>query len=126
MCARLSRFCRWMPLLLAISVPAPSWARIGGGQHYRSGGSNRSYGSRSTPSSGGSGGTHTYASPSTPSDGGGDLGGVVVYLVAVTFRHPGLMCPLWIAAGLVLYSFLRRRNYSFATQKAFEQREADL
>ncbi len=127
--AWLSRFSRWMPLLVAISVPASSWARIGGGQHYRSGnyrstpsGSNRSYGSRSTPSSG----DQSYASPSTPSGGSGDLGGVVFYLVAVTFRHPGLMCPLWIAAGLVLYSFLRRRNYSSATQKAFEQREADL
>ena len=104
-----------MPLLLALSVPAPSWARIGGGQHYRSGGSNRTYGSRSTPSSGGG---HTYASPSTPRDGSGDLGGVVFYLVAVTVRNPGLMCPLWIAAGLVLYSFLRRRNYASATQKA--------
>src|SRR5262249_33389791 len=40
--------------------------------------------------------------------------------------HPGLACPLWVVAGLVLYSFLRRRNYSSATQKAFEQREADL
>src|SRR5215472_17041092 len=122
MSARLSRFCRWIPLLLAISIPAPSWGRIGGGQHYRSGGSNRSYGSRSTPS--GSGG-HSYA-PSAPSDGSGDLGGIVFYLVAVTFRHPGLMCPLWVAAGLILYSFIRRRNYSSATQKAFEQREADL
>src|SRR5215468_8346032 len=100
MSARLSRFCRWIPLLLAISIPAPSWGRIGGGQHYRSGGSNRSYGSRSTPS------------------GSGDLGGIVFYLVAVTFRHPGLMCPLWVAAGLILYSFIRRRNYSSATQKA--------
>ncbi|HME92162.1 MAG TPA: Tim44-like domain-containing protein, partial [Myxococcaceae bacterium] len=124
--AWLSRFFRWMPLLLALSLSAPSWARIGGGQHYRSGnsrstpsGSSRSYGSRS------SGGDHSYA-PSTPSDGGGDLGGVVFYLVAITFRHPALMCPLWIAAGLVLYSVLRRRNYSSATQKAFEQREADL
>ncbi len=98
--AWLSRFSRWMPLLVAISVPAASWARIGGGQHYRStpGGSNRSYGSHSTPSSG----DHSFTSPSTPS-GGGDLGGVVFYLVAVTFRHPGLMCPLWVAAGLVLY-----------------------
>ena len=122
MSARLSRFCRWIPLLLAISIPAPSWGRIGGGQHYRSGGSNRSYGSRSTPSSSGG---HSYA-PSAPSDGSGDLGGIVFYLVAVTFRHPGLMCPLWVAAGLILYSFIRRRNYSSATQKAFEQREADL
>lgn len=117
----LLRIGRFVALWLLIAVPAQSWARIGGGQHYRSSpSSSRSFGSRSS-----SGGGHSH-SPSTPDRGGGDSGGLLFYLVAVTFRNPGVMCPLWLVAGLVLYSWLRRRNSSTATQRAFEQREADL
>src|SRR5690242_19998836 len=101
----LYRICRWLPFFLGILAPALSFARIGGGQHYRS---DREPSSRSLPS------------------GGDDLGGLVFYLAALTFQHPGLMCPLLIAGAVVFYLYQRSRNPSASTQKAFEQREADL
>jgi len=102
----LFRVSRWTPLLLAILVPALSWARSGGGQHYRSG--------------------REPSSRSSPSDGGGDLGGIIFYLVALTFQHPALMFPLIVGGCLFFYYYQRSRNPSASTQKAFEQREADL
>jgi len=114
--AWLFRICRWWPLILSILLPALSWARAGGGQHYRSG---HDSAARSAPSGGHSGG-----GPS--GGGGGDLGGLVFYLLALTFEHPGVMCPLLIVGGIVLSVFLRNRDRPGSTQKAFEQREADL
>jgi len=76
----LFRVSRWSPLLLAILVPALSWARSGGGQHYRSG--------------------REPSSRSSPSDGGGDLGGIIFYLVALTFHHTALMLPLMVGGCL--------------------------
>src|SRR6266852_2868947 len=110
----LFRICRWLPLILSILLPALSWARVGGGQHYRSG---HDSAPRSAPSGGHSGG---------PSGGGGDVGGLIFYLLALTFEHPGLMCPLLIVGGIVVSMFLRNRDRPGSTQKAFEQREADL
>jgi tellurite resistance protein len=99
----LIRLRRWLPLLIVL-LPALASARIGGGQHYRSG-----------------------REPSHPSSGGGDdYSGVVFYLVALTLEHPGLMVPLVIVGALLFYWYQRGRDPSAATQKAFEQREADL
>jgi uncharacterized tellurite resistance protein B-like protein len=104
--AWLFRICRWLPLVTSILLPALSWARVGGGQHYKSGRDSDSH--------------------SAPSGGGGDLGGIVFYLIALTFERPGLMCPLLFVGGLVFFMVLRNRDRPGATQKAFEQREADL
>jgi tellurite resistance protein len=102
----LFRISRWLPLLLGVVVPALSWARIGGGQHYRSG--------------------REHVSRSSPSGGGGDVGGIVFYLVALTVEHPGVMCPTLLVVAFLFYLYKRSRDPSASTQKAFEQREADL
>jgi len=103
---RLFRLARWVPLCLALLIPVLAWARIGGGEHYKTG--NR-------------------PQPVSPrGDGGGDLGGVLFYLVALTVEHPQVMCPLLVVLGAFFFLYQRSRNPSASTQRALEQREAEL
>lgn len=100
----LFRLARWAPIGLALLAPVLAWGRIGGGQHYQSG----------------------SRSPSYPGSDGDGLGGALFYLVALTLDYPHLLCPLLIIGGALYYYYQRNRSPSATTQKAFEQREADL
>ncbi len=104
---RLFRVARWAPLCLGVLLPALAWARIGGGEHYK-------------------GGNRWHPGSSFDGDGGGDLGGLVFYLLALSIEHPLLMCPLLLTAGALFFFYQRRRDPSASTQRALEQREAEL
>lgn len=104
---------RWAPglvtglgLLLWL-LPWAALARGGGGEHYSSG--------RGSGSSGGGGG------------GGGDGGGgeLLFWLLRLTFEYPKVMLPL-IGGGVLVWFFVQRNVLpTGATQRAFEQREAE-
>ncbi len=102
------RLARWSPFLIALLLPLLADARIGGGEHYKSG--NRSHSNQ----------------PGSHPGGNDDFGGTLFYLVALTVDHPQVMCPL-LLVGIALYYFYQRTaSPSASTQRAFEQREAEL
>ncbi|MHB8876106.1 MAG: hypothetical protein ACYC8T_20640 [Myxococcaceae bacterium] len=95
---------RWgpyFPLAAALLLPALALARVGGGEHYSSG---------SSSSSGGG------------DDGAGELFAVLIWLA---FEHPTVGVPLLIIVG-VGYFFAKRNTSTAKTQRAFQQREAEV
>jgi predicted lipid-binding transport protein (Tim44 family) len=107
MWVRLFGLARWAPLCLGVQLPALAWARIGGGEHYK-------------------GGNRSHPGSSFDGDGSGDLGGLVFYLFALGFEHPLLICPLLLTLGALFLFYQRSRDPSASTQRALEQREAQL
>src|SRR3981081_1147027 len=95
------RFARWAPLLAALLVPMLAGARVGGGEHYKSG-----------------------KSPARTGDhrggGGDDLGGVLFYLIELTFAYPHIVGPMLLIGGVLFYWYRRSTNPFTTTQKAFE------
>jgi tellurite resistance protein len=88
----------YLPLLLLL--PAIALARVGGGENYQSQ-------DRDQP-------------------GGDDgLGQIVFFLIQLVFRHPKVGIPLLIIGGVV-YFLAKRNNPTARTQRAFQQREAEL
>src|SRR5262249_21992202 len=118
------RMAKWMPLCLALAIPVLAWGRIGGGEHYKSGSRERS--SSSSRGGGDKSGYRDHPSSSPHGDGGGDLGGVVLSVVALTVEHPSVMCPLLVVLGALFFVYQRSRNPSASTQRALERREAEL
>ncbi|MFL5355758.1 TIM44-like domain-containing protein [Archangium sp.] len=98
---------RWAPWLLpglALVVPLVSLARGGGGEHYQAPSNDR----------GGDGG-----------GGGGIPIQLIYWLVRLTFRYPHIMLPL-IGLGVAGWYFYQRNLHpTGATQRAFQQREAE-
>lgn len=101
---RLARWLPWVPTLALLLVPLLALARGGGGEHYSSGRSHNGGGS------------------------GGD-GGVFFYLLELVFRlifyYPKVGIPLLILLGVGWWWYQRNLSPSGATQRAFEQREAE-
>ncbi|HLL53394.1 MAG TPA: Tim44-like domain-containing protein, partial [Myxococcaceae bacterium] len=101
---RLARLGPWLLVLL----PVVAWARGGGGENYNSGQRERSRGN-------GNG------------DGGGEgLGYLLYFVVRLTLQHPMVMCPLITIAGLAYYFWQKSNDPTATTQRAFQQREAEL
>lgn len=99
---RLARWAPWLPSLAVLLVPLLALARGGSGEHYTRG--------------------------SDRDSGGGD--GDVLYfffqLVTFAFRYPKIGVPLLIVAGVGYWYYQRNLHPTGTTQRAFEQREADL
>jgi tellurite resistance protein len=93
-----------MPWLLL--WPASALARVGGGQHYSQGG----------VSHGGHG---------ADGDGGGDSG-LIFAILELTIRYPQIMCPLLTIVGIAFFFYRRANNPTARTQRALDQREAEL
>jgi hypothetical protein len=99
---------RWAPWLLlglgpVLLVPLVALARGGGGENYQA--------------------------PSSDRDSGGGGGSVpielIYWVVRLTFRYPHIMLPL-IGIGVVGWHFYKRNLHpTGATQRAFQQREAE-
>ena len=93
---------RWgpyLPLVLALVLPAIALARVGGGESY---------------SSGRSSGGHD--------DGAGDVFAILIWLA---FEHPTIGIPLLIIFGIA-YMVMKRNTSSAKTQRAFQQAEAEV
>ncbi|PTL85907.1 TIM44-like domain-containing protein [Vitiosangium sp. GDMCC 1.1324] len=102
----LARWAPWLPgLALVLLVPLEALARGGGGEH--------------------------YSAPSRDRDSGGGGGDgsipieLLYWLVRLTFRYPHIMLPL-IGVGVAVWYFYQRNLHpTGATQRAFQQREAE-
>jgi tellurite resistance protein len=93
---------RWgpyLPLAVALVVPALALARVGGGESYSSG-----------RSSGGG------------DDGAGDVFAILIWLA---FEHPVIGVPLLIIFTIG-YLVMKRNTSSAKTQRAFQQAEAEV
>src|SRR4051812_3514625 len=97
---RIARLSFWASML----VPLLAIARGGGGEHYQSGDRH------SSPGGGG---------------GGGD-GEMVGWILLLLLQHPQIMCPLLVIGGIVYFVYQRNLSPTATTQRAFEQREAEL
>ena len=100
---RLAKLGPWLWLL----VPLAAFARGGGGEHYESG-----------------------KRESRPGHGGGDSNGegmayLAYFLLRLTFEHPLVMIPLLTVGGTAWYFWQKGHNPTAATQRAFQQREAE-
>lgn len=98
---RLARWASWLPVLTVLLVPLLALARVGGGEHYRSG----------------------------RSSGGGDGGFFVFELLGFLFRlifvYPQVGIPLLLICGFGWWFYKKNVHPTGATQRAFEQREAE-
>ena len=94
------RFGPYLPALVALVLPALALARVGGGENYSSG-RGRSHGN---------------------DDGAGDLFAILIWLA---FEHPAIGVPLLIIFGIG-YVVMKRNTSSAKTQRAFQQREAEV
>ncbi|MBF5040862.1 hypothetical protein FGE12_00555 [Aggregicoccus sp. 17bor-14] len=90
-----------LSLLVLLLVPCVALARAGGGEHYRGHG----------PSGGG---------------GDGDFGFILWMLLDLTLHYPQLMLPVLGLAVVGYVVYQRRLSPRGSTQRAFQQREAEL
>src|SRR5688572_16405756 len=88
---------------LGLLLPALAAARSGGGEHYEA--------ERSQTSSGGG------------NSGGGDG---LLWILYFTLQHPRLMVPLLVLGGIGYLYYQKTRGPTATTQRAFQQREAEL
>lgn len=100
---RLARWAPWLPALAVLLVPLLALARGGGGEHYTRG--------------------------SDRDSGGGDDGAllyILFRLITFAFRYPKIGIPLLIVVGVAWWFYKRNLHPTGTTQRAFEQREAEL
>jgi tellurite resistance protein len=99
---RLARWAPWLPALTVLLVPLLALARGGSGENYTRGNDRDSGG-----------------------DGGGDILYILFELLTFAFRYPKLGIPLLILFGVGYWFYRRNLHPTGATQRAFEQREAE-
>jgi tellurite resistance protein len=100
---RLARWAPWLPALAILLLPLLALARGGGGEHYTRGSDDRG---------GGGGGD------------GIDLW-ILFRLIEFVFRYPKVGIPLLLIGGIAFYFYKKNLHPTGATQRAFEQREAE-
>ncbi|XXF81591.1 TIM44-like domain-containing protein [Myxococcaceae bacterium GXIMD 01537] len=97
-----ARWLSWLPVLATLVFPLLALARGGGGEHYSSG---------------------------RDRDGGGGDGidpRIIFWIFELLFRYPKVGIPLVLAGFVVYWLYRKNLHPTGTTQRAFEQREAEL